>query len=177
MTIICVAATAGRVCTGPIWIWFPTAPTRSWPKPFIIRFIVSCSRGEAVNPQHCFIQSEFDGFKVQSPRGIYRSYQNHGLVCLVGKVLDDFQFELPWEYRRRDIRNVIRTLKSVQPSWLARSDVRVDVLKWVFYRNKAAYLVGRLVAGDELQPFVLAVLNNGRGELYVDALLCKKRHR
>ncbi len=130
-------------------------------------------KGEAVNPQHCFIQSEFDGFKVQSPRGIYRSYQNHGLVCLVGKVLDDFQFELPWEYRRRDIRNVIRTLKSVQPSWLARSDVRVDVLKWVFYRNKAAYLVGRLVAGDELQPFVLAVLNNGRGELYVDALLCK----
>ena len=131
-------------------------------------------KGEAVNPRHCFIQSEFDGFKVQSARGIYRSYyQEQGLVSLVGRILDDFQFELPWEYRRRDIRNIIHALQKTQPSWVRRSNVRVDVLKWVFYRNKAAYLVGRLVAGDDLQPFVLAVLNNEQGELYVDALLCE----
>ncbi len=135
-------------------------------------------KGEAVNPRHCFIQSEFDGFKVQSARGIYRSYfqdkyQKQGLVSLVGQILDDFQFELPWEYRRRDIRNIIHALQKTQPSWVKRSNVRVDVLKWVFFRNKAAYLVGRLVAGDDLQPFVLAVLNNEQGELYVDALLCE----
>ena len=131
-------------------------------------------KGEAVNPRHCFIQSEFDGFKVQSARGIYRSYyQEQGLVSLVGQILDDFQLELPWEYRRRDIRNIIHALQKTQPSWVRRSNVRVDVLKWVFYRNKAAYLVGRLVAGDDLQPFVLAVLNNEQGELYVDALLCE----
>ncbi|WP_163370871.1 bifunctional isocitrate dehydrogenase kinase/phosphatase [Endozoicomonas acroporae] len=140
-------------------------------------------RGEAVNPRHCFIQSEFDGFKVHSARGIYRSYafndksndqsQQQGLVSQVGQILDDFQFELPWEYRRRDIRNIIHALQKTQPSWVRRSNVRVDVLKWVFYRNKAAYLVGRLVAGDDLQPFVLAVLNNEQGALYVDALLCE----
>ncbi|WP_419535546.1 bifunctional isocitrate dehydrogenase kinase/phosphatase [Endozoicomonas sp.] len=136
-------------------------------------------KGEAVNPRHCFIQSEFDGFKVQSARGIYRSYsfndnsQEQGLVSLVGQILDDFQFELPWEYRRRDIRNIIHALQKTQPSWIRRKNVRVDVLKWVFYRNKAAYLVGRLVAGDDLQPFVLAVLNNEQGKLYVDALLCE----
>lgn len=136
-------------------------------------------KGEAVNPRHCFIQSEFDGFKVQSARGIYRSYvfqeksREQGLVNLVGQILDDFQFELPWEYRRRDIRNIIHFLQKSQPEWVNRKNVRVDVLKWVFYRNKAAYLVGRLVAGDDLQPFVLAVLNNEQGGLYVDALLCE----
>ncbi|MFK0571239.1 bifunctional isocitrate dehydrogenase kinase/phosphatase [Endozoicomonas sp.] len=131
-------------------------------------------RGEAVNPRHCFIQSEFDGFRVQSAKGIYRSYhQEQGLVRLIGQLLDDFQFELPWEYRRRDIRNIIHSLQNSRPEWVNRKNVRVDVLKWVFYRNKAAYLVGRLVAGDELQPFVLAVLNNEQDGLYVDALLCK----
>ncbi len=140
-------------------------------------------KGEAVNPRHCFIQSEFDGFKVQSARGIFRSYalndngndksQVKGLVSLVGQILDDFQFELPWEYRRRDIRNIIHSLQKTQPLWVRRNHVRVDVLKWVFYRNKGAYLVGRLVAGDDLQPFVLAVLNNERGALYVDPLLCE----
>lgn len=128
---------------------------------------------EAVNARHCFIHSEFDGFKVQSPRGIYRSYYTEiGLVKLVGQILEDFQFELPWEYRRRDIRNVILALREALPDWVERRDIRVDVLKWVFYRNKGAYLVGRLVAGDSLQPFVLPVLNNERGGLYLDTLLC-----
>ncbi|WP_067584936.1 bifunctional isocitrate dehydrogenase kinase/phosphatase [Endozoicomonas ascidiicola] len=131
-------------------------------------------KGEAVNPGHCFIQSEFDGFKVHSPRGIYRSYYlESGLVNLVGRMLDDFAFERPWEYHRRDICNIIHALQKQQPEWVKKDNVRVDVLKWVFYRNKAAYLIGRMVSGDELQPFVLAVLNNERGGLFVDALLCQ----
>ena len=131
-------------------------------------------KDDAVNPEHCFIHSEFDGFKVHSPKGIYRSYYlKQGLVNLVSRLLEDFQFELPWEYHRRDVRNIIHALDQQQPDWLKKDNVRVDVLKWVFFRNKAAYLIGRMVSGDELQPFVLAVLNNEQGGLYVDALLCQ----
>ena len=120
-----------------------------------------------------FIHSEFDGFSVHSARGIYRSYQpEQGLVKLVGLILDDFSFELPWQYRRRDIRNIIRTLRVSLPELLEQSDIRVDVLKWVFYRNKGAYLIGRVVSDGRLQPFVLTVLNSEQGDLYIDTLLC-----
>ncbi|WP_461536258.1 bifunctional isocitrate dehydrogenase kinase/phosphatase [Spongorhabdus nitratireducens] len=125
-----------------------------------------------------FPQSEFDGFRVQSPRGIYRTYRaDKGLVDLVGSVLDDFTLELPWEYRRRDVRNIIRALQHEIPEQLDSSDFKVDVLKWLFYRNKAAYIIGRVVVDDgtaegKLYPFVLPILNNERGGLFVDSLLC-----
>ncbi|MGI9274753.1 MAG: bifunctional isocitrate dehydrogenase kinase/phosphatase [Endozoicomonas sp.] len=132
-------------------------------------------RGEEARTEDYFVQSAFDDFRVRSARGIYRSYfPDQGLVKLVGHLLDDFQFEVPWEYRRRDIRNIIMTLREAMPELLERNDLRVDVLQWVFYRNKAAYLIGRIVAkgGELINPFVMPVLNNERGGLYVDTLLC-----
>ena len=128
---------------------------------------------DGVNDQASFVNSAFEGFAVHSPRGIYRSYRlEQGLVRLVGRLLDDFAFELPWEYRRRDIRNIILGLRNSLADKQGQSILRVDVLKWVFYRNKAAYLVGRIMFSDSLQPFVLPILNNEQGALYVDTLLC-----
>jgi isocitrate dehydrogenase kinase/phosphatase len=45
-----------------------------------------------------------------------------------------------------------------------------EMLPTVFYRNKGAYLVGRLRAGGEAVPLVLALLNPGPG-VAVDAVL------
>ncbi len=119
-----------------------------------------------------FTQSEFEGFKVQSARGIYRTYRpDQGLVTLVCALLDDFQLELPWEYKRRDVRNIIRALNTEIPEKLSTQEFHVDVLKWLFYRNKAAYIIGRVVVGETLYPFVLPILNNERGGLFVDSLL------
>lgn len=120
----------------------------------------------------CFINSEFEGFSVHSPRGIYRSYQFHGNpVALVGRMMADFAFELPWANQRRDVRNIIVTLKDALPEASPDTCMRVDILKWVFYRNKGAYLVGRVISKESIQPFVLPVLNNERGSLYVDTIL------
>ncbi len=120
----------------------------------------------------CFINSEFEGFSVHSPRGIYRSYQFDGKpVALVGKMMDDFAFELPWANQRRDVRNIIVTLRDIQSEVLSETYMRIDVLKWVFYRNKGAYLVGRIISKERIQPFVLPVLNNEKGSLYVDTIL------
>jgi isocitrate dehydrogenase kinase/phosphatase len=55
-------------------------------------------------------------------------------------------------------------------------DLRFDVLESPFYRNKAAYLIGRMVYDDEIRPFILPLINNEQGALYVDALLTRGRH-
>jgi isocitrate dehydrogenase kinase/phosphatase len=48
--------------------------------------------------------------------------------------------------------------------------VELDVLRSVFYRNKGAYLVGRIRAGREIIPLVLPLLHAERG-IVVDAVL------
>src|SRR5204863_403874 len=39
------------------------------------------------------------------------------------------------------------------------------------FRNKAAYIVGRIINGQRELPFAVPILQNERGELYLDALL------
>ncbi len=47
---------------------------------------------------------------------------------------------------------------------------RVEMLKPVFYRNKAAYLVGRICKRNRVIPIILPLLNGDNG-LVVDTVL------
>ncbi|MCO4322113.1 bifunctional isocitrate dehydrogenase kinase/phosphatase [Aliidiomarina quisquiliarum] len=62
-------------------------------------------------------------------------------------------------------------LAQVKLRKLAAHQLRIDVLKHPFYRNKAAYVVGRIVTEQHQYPFVVPILNNSHGQLYVDALI------
>ena len=78
-----------------------------------------------------------------------------------------------WENQRRDICHLMRYMRQ---QWLdGGSGERqidehstVDVIRSVFYRNKAAYLVGRVNGKYRQFPFVIALLLNDEGQLYVD---------
>jgi isocitrate dehydrogenase kinase/phosphatase len=50
---------------------------------------------------------------------------------------------------------------------------QIQVLTSLFYRNKAAYLVGRALNGSEIYPIVIPLLKDEDGAIYVDALLMK----
>ncbi|WNZ55839.1 bifunctional isocitrate dehydrogenase kinase/phosphatase [Microbulbifer sp. JTAC008] len=104
---------------------------------------------------------------------IYISYSGrHGLECMVEDILKDFSFSTPWENMERDIAHICESLRSAP---LANVDnekhLRVDMLESVFYRNKAAYLVGRIILNGEVIPMILPCLNNGRGGIFVDTLI------
>ena len=47
----------------------------------------------------------------------------------------------------------------------------MQVLSSAFYRNKAAYVVGKIVNGNDEQPFVVPVLHDDAGGLAVDTIL------
>ncbi len=47
----------------------------------------------------------------------------------------------------------------------------------MFFRNKAAYIIGKAINGYEQIPFIVPLLNNGKGEIYVDTLLLDRRHQ
>ena len=91
------------------------------------------------------------------------------LTTLVDDVLETGGFTA-WDDRARDCRLAAeRIATTVDPTTIQGAEM-VDA---VFFRNKGAYLVGRLLlAGGSHAPLVLALLNEeGQGGVAVDAVL------
>lgn len=82
-----------------------------------------------------------------------------------------YPFDAPFEDLERDVNYVVDTLlfKLKALPFIARN-VRIEMLKSVFFRNKGAYLVGRLIVDERVLPFVIPLLHEVKG-IYADALL------
>jgi isocitrate dehydrogenase kinase/phosphatase len=77
---------------------------------------------------------------------------------------------------RRDIRNILGHVREhFDGIRVSRQYFHLEVLSFPFFRNKAAYIVGKVVNGLEETPFALPILNNEKGGLFVDALLLGER--
>jgi isocitrate dehydrogenase kinase/phosphatase len=104
----------------------------------------------------------------------YRSYYplRKTLRRTLAAIVRDFDLANPWEDLQRDLRSVVHALRARFPRPArARPSLQIQVLGSLFYRNKAAYAVGKIVNGSEEVPFAVPILQNERGELYVDTLL------
>ncbi|MCB1668059.1 MAG: bifunctional isocitrate dehydrogenase kinase/phosphatase [Porticoccaceae bacterium] len=92
---------------------------------------------------------------------------------LFEQLLDDVEFSLPYENKPRDITNITAEFESevLQQTTSDFSSLKFDLLESVFYRSKAAYIVGRIIDGDRLFPFIFPVLNNEQGSLFIDTAI------
>ena len=104
----------------------------------------------------------------------YRCYYplQTGLRSTLREIVRSFDLNNPWEDAERDLRSIVRALRRHFPRPARASpDLQVQVLGSLFFRNKGAYVVGRLVNAHRELPFAVPILQNARGELYADALL------
>lgn len=98
-----------------------------------------------------------------------------GMHSCVRNMLNSFDFGLPFCTLERDIDAIITTFQAQTDfGKYAAHEVRLDYLKAPFYRNKAAYIVGRVVANEQVQPFIIPVINNENGSVYADTILTDK---
>ncbi len=128
------------------------------------------------NNRNIFVWPAVSTEHIQSEAPIYNWYYpaREGFYKVIGHILD--RFDLPFEDRRGDIRNLLKAIQESFPSLANRSEnFQLAVLSVPFYRNKAAYLIGKVVNGMDETPFVIPVLHNERGGLYVDTLLTGER--
>lgn len=108
---------------------------------------------------------------------ILRTYrpQDHpegGVVPMVKKVLEDFSFNLPWRNLDQDVANILRSLAEARREISAASELILEVYHCPFYRNKGAYLIGKLTHDEQSWPMALPILRTDDGQLYVDTLIC-----
>jgi len=96
-------------------------------------------------------------------------------LCRRRRVNNDWQAALVWALTQAPLDNPFADAKgdaalgaaflreSLPETVLRADDAEVELLQSVFYRNKGAYLVGRIRGGGEQVPLVLPVLH-GEGE-------------
>jgi isocitrate dehydrogenase kinase/phosphatase len=130
-------------------------------------------RHHELDDAHMFIRSAYEGTAIHSGEQFCREYSTqYGLVALLRQMLDDYAFNIPWENKRRDIRNLVRYVRKQVPEIdISREQVSVEVMHSVFFRNKGAYIVGRISYSGGSMPFILPVLHNGNAAVYVDTLI------
>jgi hypothetical protein len=77
-----------------------------------------------------------------------------GFRRVVSELLTGFGFALPFEDLRRDLSNVLRTVREhFHAPDSRRQNLQLQVLNAPFFRNKGAYLVGKLINGPHETPY------------------------
>ncbi|MFQ6593162.1 MULTISPECIES: bifunctional isocitrate dehydrogenase kinase/phosphatase [Pseudomonas] len=102
-----------------------------------------------------------------------RLYTPDGKVAeMLAQIFADYSFSEPYADLPADLRRLEAQLRENLPDWVCKDpDLSVELFSSVLYRNKGAYLVGRLYTHDEQWPLVIPLLHReGRG-IQIDALI------
>jgi isocitrate dehydrogenase kinase/phosphatase len=122
-----------------------------------------------------FVRAAISTEYIESDPPIYRSYYpaETSLREALLAVFADFGWERPFADLERDVDHVLRAmLEHFGGSRPAREpNYQLQVLGSAFYRNKAAHVIGKLVNGNDETPFVVPVLHDDAGLLFLDTVL------
>jgi isocitrate dehydrogenase kinase/phosphatase len=127
-----------------------------------------------IRDEYAFVFSPHGDMPPVDMSSVYKTYRLEGtLASLLDRLLVDYAFTIPYEDMQRDIDNVVEAILGyLAPRFdLNEDDVEFQVLQHHFYRNKGAYIVGRILSGGKSMPFVLPILHNEAGGVYVDTIL------
>ncbi|AKL14104.1 TPA: bifunctional isocitrate dehydrogenase kinase/phosphatase [Kluyvera intermedia] len=126
----------------------------------------------ALSPERLFIFSSQPERRFRTiPRPLAKDFwPERGWESLLTKVLSDLPLRLPWQDKARDVGYIITHLtKTFGADTLRQS--HLQAANELFYRNKAAWLVGKLITPAGTLPFLLPIHRTDEGELFVDTCL------
>ena len=107
-------------------------------------------------------------------RPTYRSYYPTpaNLPTVLVQMVRDFELRRDFEDLERDCGFVLKAINARLGGAILRANFQFQVLSSLFFRNKGAYIVGKLINGFSEFPFALPVLHTGKDEkLAIDAAL------
>ncbi|EOB0127398.1 bifunctional isocitrate dehydrogenase kinase/phosphatase [Escherichia coli] len=126
----------------------------------------------SLTPERLFIFSSQPERRFRTiPRPLAKDFHpDHGWESLLMRVISDLPLRLRWQNKSRDIHYIVRHLtETLGTDNLAES--HLQVVNELFYRNKAAWLVGKLITPSGTLPFLLPIHQTDDGELFIDTCL------
>jgi isocitrate dehydrogenase kinase/phosphatase len=120
-------------------------------------------------PSRCYLPG-------QDRHKVINSFDTTGTVGeMLQSIFRLYRFEMAFEDKARDLLNLDRALREKLNQQQLADVTAVEMLKPVFYRGKAAYLIGRICLPEETLPFVIALMVSETKQLAVDALLMDRK--
>jgi isocitrate dehydrogenase kinase/phosphatase len=90
------------------------------------------------------------------------------------RVLGDYRFEVPYVHQLRCAAAIAVRLQDDLQHWGTHPVRSIELLDTVFYRERRAYLVGRVFGEHRFSPCVIALVNDESG-LRAEAVLTRRR--
>ena len=87
------------------------------------------------------------------------------------RIIHNFQVQGPFEDLERDAGYVLEAMKARLDQVKLRANFQIQVLSSLFFRNKGAYVVGKLINGFAEVPFALPILHGRDDRLVIDTCL------
>jgi isocitrate dehydrogenase kinase/phosphatase len=87
------------------------------------------------------------------------------------RMVTNFQLAREFEDLGRDVDQVLAAFHRALGDFRPRANFQIQVLSSLFYRNKGAYAVGKIVNGFSELPFALPILHGEHGQLVIDTAL------
>ncbi|MDP1653274.1 MAG: bifunctional isocitrate dehydrogenase kinase/phosphatase [Rhodocyclaceae bacterium] len=121
-----------------------------------------------------FVRPAISTEYIESDPPTYRCYYPHEADWrdALRRIFLDFGWQREFAALDRDVENIRRAVLEQLAELPQREDnFQIQVLSSAFYRNKAAYVIGKAVNGANEYPFAAPVLHDAAGRLYVDTVL------
>ena len=91
---------------------------------------------------------------------------------MLAQIFADYRFSEPYADLATDLHRLETQLRENLPDWVCKDpDLKVELFSSVLYRNKGAYLVGRIYTRDEQWPLVIPLLHREGQGIQIDALI------
>ena len=119
------------------------------------------------------VSTEYIEIDVPGALPTYRCYYPTANTMLVEvlRMIQDFGLRVPFADLERDAALVLRAMRGHFDHVKLRANFQFQVLSGLFFRNKGAYIVGKIINGFQEVPFALPVLHTDDGKLVIDAAL------
>lgn len=99
-----------------------------------------------------------------------------GLNFSLKRIVTNFQLLTPFAHLDADIAKVEQRLLEQFGNMRFEPNHQFQVLASLFFRNKAAYIIGKSINGNQEMPFVIPIIHNKNRELILDTVLFDNMH-
>jgi isocitrate dehydrogenase kinase/phosphatase len=127
------------------------------------------------NNDFIFVRPAIATEYIESDPPSYRSYypSTWGLRHTLRQIMLDMGWQRPFTNLARDLACVLRSVfEHLGGQWpKIEANFQIQVLHSAFYRNKTAYLFGKVINGSQSYPFAVPVQHDDAGGLYLDTVI------
>lgn len=102
-----------------------------------------------------------------------RTYRPHGdLAAALRQISEDYRFAVPYANQEGDLERLEAQLRASLPDWVCKDpELCIELYSSRLYRNKGAYLVGRVFTQDEQWPLVIPIVHREGQGIRMDAVI------